>query len=145
MRILKQARHQSIEVLWCPRGIALQCRGATVPERRRTAFADILRTEPDPLLDNLEDKLQPVSPAKNADQQAQTLRSASKKNKAISPDYTKLTAYIPRSLASAVKMCMALDQTSDQSEYVEAAISEWIRSKGRNTLLDQCGYHKKDL
>jgi hypothetical protein len=98
-----------------------------MPERRRTAFADILRTQPEAVQDSQEPSTEaPVNPPR--------------KNKAISPDYTKLTAYIPRTLASAVKMCMALDQTSDQSEYVERAIAEWVTSKGRKSVLEQCGY-----
>lgn len=108
-----------------------------MPERRRTAFADILRTQPEPIEDppGTQDSATAVESEKNA-------RTANppKKNKAISPDYTKLTAYIPRTLAAAVKMCMALDQTSDQSEYVERAIAEWVTSKGRKSVLEQCGY-----
>jgi hypothetical protein len=102
-------------------------------ERRRTAFADILRAQPEP-----------VGPPDSTDilESDKSARTANppRKNKAISADYTKLTAYIPRTLASAVKMCMALDQTSDQSEYVEQAIADWVASKGRTSVLEQCGY-----
>jgi hypothetical protein len=112
-----------------------------MPERRRTAFADILRTQPEPIEDTPEPSRETLESA-TAVESEKNARTANppKKNKAISPDYTKLTAYIPRTLAAAVKMCMALDQTSDQSEYVEAAIAEWVTSKGRRSVLEQCGY-----
>jgi hypothetical protein len=114
--------------------------GGIMPERRRTAFADILRTQPEPLEDIPEPSRETTESAGvESDKDARTANPP-RKNKAISADYTKLTAYIPRTLAAAVKMCMALDQTSDQSAYVEEAIAEWVASKGRKSVLEQCGY-----
>lgn len=111
-------------------------------ERRRTAFADILRAEPDPLLEGRATSEGEISERRTSpvvSPPAATRPMAAKRNKAISPDYTKLTAYIPRTLASAIKMSMALDQTADQSEYIERALIEWLRFKGRETVLSQVG------
>lgn len=109
-----------------------------MPERRRTAFADILRTQPEPV--------EAPESASTAESEKGTRRAIPPRiNKAISPDYTKLTAYIPRTLAAAVKMCMALDQTNDQSEYVERAIEDWVTSKGRKSVLEQCGYRPTSI
>lgn len=77
--------------------------------QRRTVFADILskpkEVEPDP----------PETPAARA--------KKAKMNKAVSPEYTKLTAYIPRDLHFEIKTAMAADQETDQSAYIE----RWLR------------------
>lgn len=106
-----------------------------MPERRRTAFAEILRNEPDPIEED-----RGVSEIKGVSEDAAhnaavSKPSTAKRNKATSPEYTKLTAYIPRKLAAAIKMSMALDQTADQSEYIENALTEWLKSKGRQSVL----------
>lgn len=109
-------------------------------QRRRTAFADILRAEPDPLLEGPDISEAEISGrASPVVSPSAVPRLTTKRNKAISPDYTKLTAYIPRTLAAAIKMSMALDQTTDQSEYLERALIEWLRSRGRETVLSKVG------
>jgi len=108
-----------------------------VPERLRTAFADILRNEPDPVVGDRDTRdVEAVSTAV-VHTSAFSKPVPAKRNKATSPEYTKLTAYIPRKLAAAIKMSMALDQTADQSEYIENALTEWLKSKGRETILSQ--------
>ncbi len=101
-------------------------------QRRRTAFADILREEPESPAGATE--LPPDNPP------APSAAVSPRRNKATSSEYTKLTAYIPRSLAAGIKMSMALDQTTDQSDYVERILAEWLESKGRDALLKQVGY-----
>jgi hypothetical protein len=101
-----------------------------VSQRRRTSFADILNSPP-------EEQLAPAAPA--AREPAAPAR-AGKRNKAVDPAYTKLTAYIPRTLASAVKVAMALDATTDQSDYIEQALVQWLTANGRTEILKQTGY-----
>lgn len=104
-------------------------------QRHRTAFADILRIPPDVQEDGAE-----AAQVRQDTQQATPIQQPPRRNKAVSPDYTKLTAYIPRTLASAIKMSMALDQTADQSEYIERILAEWLQAKGRTSVLSQVGY-----
>jgi len=116
-----------------------------VPERRRTAFADILR-KPDPVVEDLGmGEIKEVSADTSALLPKAVVSNppSAKRNKATSPEYTKLTAYIPRRLAAAIKMSMALDQTADQSEYIEHALTDWLQSKGRETVLLQAGSAKR--
>lgn len=101
-------------------------------QRRRTSFADILNSPP-------EEQLPPQAPAVAAEAAATPAR-AGKRNKAVDPAYTKLTAYIPRTLASAVKVAMALDATTDQSDYIEQALVQWLTTNGRTEILRQTGY-----
>ncbi len=108
-----------------------------MPQRRRTAFADILRVQPDPLVETSDNR---TEVSENAVLPSTSKAGSAKRNKAVSPEYTKLTAYIPRTLAAAIKMSMALDQTADQSEYIERALSDWLRSKGRDAVLSQFGH-----
>jgi len=112
-----------------------------VPQRRQTAFAEILRTEPDSQPDRYVYE-QVASGAKSAEvlsPAVATKAAVAKQNKAVSPAYTKLTAYIPRTLAAAIKMSMALDQTTDQSNYIEHALTEWLKSRGKESILSQVG------
>ena len=106
-------------------------------ERRRTAFADILRVEPNVLLENAEPSRNTPETQPPAAMLQQKKVGVARLNKATSPGYTKLTAYIPRSLAAAIKMSMVLDQTVDQSEYIEHALAEWLHSKGRETVVSK--------
>jgi hypothetical protein len=62
------------------------------------------------------------------------------KNKAVDPRFVKLTAYVPRSLHAALKMAMARDATTDQSQYVEDALKEWLAQRHPNTL-EHSGYN----
>jgi hypothetical protein len=103
-----------------------------VSQRRSTIFRDIINAQReeggDPQYERNAEATAPVS-----------IRTA-KVNKATDKTYTKLTAYIPRTLASAIKMTMALEGTTDQSDYIEKAIADWLKQKGRGHLLDQAGY-----
>ncbi len=117
-----------------------------MPERRRTAFADILRNKPDPVVEDLNrGEMEEISANTSVLLSKAVVSNplTAKRNKATSPDYTKLTAYIPRRLAAAIKMSMALDQTADQSEYIEHALTDWLQSKGRETVLSQTGSAKR--
>jgi hypothetical protein len=78
--------------------------------QRRTVFADILSSKPKE--SDIERTETPAAQAKKA-----------KLNKAVNPDYTKLTAYIPRNLYFEIKTAMAADQETDQSAYIE----RWLR------------------
>lgn len=84
--------------------------------QRRTVFADILSSKP-----------------KEADtEQLEAGTAQSKKaklNKAINPDYTKLTAYIPRDLHFEIKTAMAADQETDQSAYIERWLREMLEQR----------------
>ena len=102
-------------------------------ERRRTSFKDILSQSPEA------QETQPIE-ITSAEEINGTIVKSPKKNKSIDPTYTKLTAYIPRTLASAVKMSMALEGSTDQSSYVEQVLVEWFNSRGRGELLKQSGY-----
>lgn len=114
-----------------------------MPQRRRTAFADILRAEPDPPFEGSDtNEAEGLGAARSTGVATPATKKSAvtKRNKAISSDYTKLTAYIPRTLAAAIKMSMALDQTADQSAYIERAVTEWLRSTGKQTILSQAGH-----
>lgn len=80
--------------------------------QRRTVFADILKTK-------AKDSATEEEPAETAAVQAKR----AKLNKAVDPNYTKLTAYIPRELHFEIKTAMAADQETDQSAYIE----RWLR------------------
>jgi hypothetical protein len=61
------------------------------------------------------------------------------RNKAVDPGFVKLTAYVPRSLHAALKMAMAMDTTSDQSQYVEHALKDWL-AQHHPATLEHTGY-----
>jgi hypothetical protein len=107
-----------------------------VSQRRRTSFADILNSPPEEQPRAAEPLPSPEPVATSGAAPAR----AGKRNKAVDPAYTKLTAYIPRTLASAVKVAMALDTTTDQSDYIEQALVQWLTSNGRSEILRQTGY-----
>jgi hypothetical protein len=90
--------------------------------QRKTVFAQILSNTPTP-----EEPERPMIDAPVAasvpPERGNTLRKKSKLNKAVDPDYMKLTAYIPRDLHFEIKTAMAADHETDQSAYIE----RWLR------------------
>lgn len=92
---------------------------------RRTVFADILKPK--------QVEAEEMEPA--ADQVALNREKAPRKarppklNKAVNPDYMKLTAYIPRELHFEIKTAMAADQETDQSAYIERWLRESLKRR----------------
>lgn len=76
---------------------------------------------------------------------AAKVRTGRPKNKATDPSYTKLTAYVPRTLVSAFQMSMLMDRNKDQSAEVERAIVAWLKGKGREGTLAQCNYSETEV
>lgn len=106
-------------------------------QRPRTTFASILQNVPEeqPAAEPAAVAAEPPPAPASA-----SASKAAKRNKAVDPAYTKLTAYIPRTLAAAIKMAMALETTTDQSDFIERALADWLTTTGRTDLLKQSGY-----
>ena len=85
-----------------------------------------------------------VSESDSSNQEGNPQQSSGRpRNKAVDPGFVKLTAYVPRSLHAALKMAMAMDTTSDQSQYVEHALKDWLSQHHPNTL-EHSGYKATD-
>jgi hypothetical protein len=92
---------------------------------RRSLFADILKPKP---VEAEEPEPSPAQLAPNREKEAPKAKSP-KLNKAIDPEYMKLTAYIPRDLHFEIKTAMAADQETDQSAYIERWLRESLKRR----------------
>lgn len=88
--------------------------------QRRTLFAQILGNVP---AAEESDQPTPPVPASLPPLPGNTRKKSRKLNKAVDPEYIKMTAYIPRDLHFQIKTAMAADRETDQSAYIE----RWLR------------------
>jgi len=100
---------------------------------RRTVFADILKPKPVEA-EEAEPARAPLPP--NREKEAPKAKSP-KLNKAVNPEYMKLTAYIPRDLHFEIKTAMAADQETDQSAYIERWLRESLERRQSATGLQR--------
>lgn len=97
---------------------------------RRTVFADILK----PKQVEAEDAERRPAQLPPTTKKETVKAKSPKLNKAVNPDYMKLTAYIPRELHFEIKTAMAADQETDQSAYIERWLRESLKRRQSSTV-----------